>query len=188
MDRKYLLEQVDDAAVVQYYADGFDALPLDLKILSWHLYRAALAGRDIYFDQRYAPSLEMRELLEEIVTHPSGVEPATLAEIRRYIKLFWINSGPHHTTTSRKFVMKCSPDELRDAAEIAERNGAKLPRRAGESTAALVARLSGPFFDPSVDSMVTNKAPADGRDILAGSANNLYSGVTMGDLDGFKER
>jgi len=188
MDRQYLLEQVDDAAVVQYYAEGFDELPLDLKILSWHLYRAALAGRDIYFDQRYAPSLEMREVLEEILTHASGIEPEILAEIRRYTKLFWINSGPHQTTTSRKFVMKCSPDALRDAAEIAERNGATLPRRAGESAAGLIARLSGPFFDPSVDSMVTSKAPADGRDILEASANNLYSGVTMADLDGFKER
>src|SRR3954452_19002620 len=27
-NRKYLLETVDDAAVVQYYADGFDKLPL----------------------------------------------------------------------------------------------------------------------------------------------------------------
>ena len=62
----YLLEQVDDAAVVQVYADGFDALPLDQKILIWHLYQAALAGRDIYYDQRYRHALEMREVLEEI--------------------------------------------------------------------------------------------------------------------------
>ena len=40
MDKTYLLEQVDDAAVVQYYADGFDTLPLDQKILVWHLYQA----------------------------------------------------------------------------------------------------------------------------------------------------
>ncbi len=33
MARTYLLEQVDDAAVVQYYADGFDALSLNQKIL-----------------------------------------------------------------------------------------------------------------------------------------------------------
>jgi dipeptidyl-peptidase-3 len=33
MDRQYLLEQIDDAAVVQLYADGFSALPLDQKIL-----------------------------------------------------------------------------------------------------------------------------------------------------------
>ncbi len=37
-DRKYLLERVDDAAVVQLYADGFDALPLDQKRLIYHLY------------------------------------------------------------------------------------------------------------------------------------------------------
>ena len=61
-DRKYLLERVDDAAVAQLYADGFDELPRDQKILIWHLYRAALAGRDIYFDQRHGRSLEMRDV------------------------------------------------------------------------------------------------------------------------------
>ena len=65
MERQYLLEQIDDAAVVQFYADGFESLPADQKIFAWHLYQAALAGRDIYYDQRYGPSLEMRELLEE---------------------------------------------------------------------------------------------------------------------------
>ena len=57
MERAYLLEQIDDAAVVQYYAEGFDSLPLDQKILTWHLYQAALAGRDIYYDQRYRHAL-----------------------------------------------------------------------------------------------------------------------------------
>src|SRR3990170_2607101 len=76
-DRKYLIERVDDAAVAQLYADGFNDLPLDQKLLIWHLYQAALAGRDIYYDQRYAHNLEMRDILEEIITHPSGVDPAT---------------------------------------------------------------------------------------------------------------
>ena len=58
--RPYLLERVDEAAVVQLYADGFDALPAREKILIYHLYQAALAGRDIYYDQRYAHNLEMR--------------------------------------------------------------------------------------------------------------------------------
>ena len=61
MNRQYLLEQIDDAAVVQAYADGFEALPLDQKLLIWHLYEAALAGRDIYYDQRYRHALEMRD-------------------------------------------------------------------------------------------------------------------------------
>src|SRR5215207_5382322 len=89
IDRKYLLERVDDAAVAQLYADGFDALPLDQKTLIWHLYQAALAGRDIFYDQRYAHALEMRDVLEEILTHADGIDPVTLAEIQRYTKLFW---------------------------------------------------------------------------------------------------
>ena len=36
--------------------------------------------------------------------------------------------------------------------------------------------------------MVTNKIPGDGRDILEESANNLYDGVSLRDLDGFRER
>ena len=44
--RKYLLERVGDAAVVQLYADGFRDLPLAAKTLIWHLYQAAIAGRD----------------------------------------------------------------------------------------------------------------------------------------------
>jgi dipeptidyl-peptidase-3 len=93
-ERRYLLEQVDDAVVAQIYADGFEPLPLGEKILIWHLSLAALAGRDIFYDQRYAHNLEMREVLEEILTHAAGVDPATLQEIQRYTRLFWINTGP----------------------------------------------------------------------------------------------
>ena len=35
--RRYLLESVDEAAVVQLYADGLSALDLRDKILVWHL-------------------------------------------------------------------------------------------------------------------------------------------------------
>ena len=62
--RPYLLEQIDDAAVVQLYADGFDKLSLTEKTLVYHLYRAAIAGRDIYYDQRHRHNLGMRRLLE----------------------------------------------------------------------------------------------------------------------------
>jgi dipeptidyl-peptidase III len=188
MSRLYLLEQVDDAAVVQYYADGFDGLPLDQKTLVWHLYLAALAGRDIYYDQRYRHALEMREVVEQILTHSAGLNADVLGEIRRYAKLFWINSGPHNNQTARKFVLRCSREAFRQAVRAAEDAGAAFPCRRGETLEALLARLDGPFFDPAVDEFVTSKAPGEGRDVLAASANNLYDGVTMADLDGFDER
>jgi len=186
MAPRYFLEQVDDAAVVQYYAPGFDRLPADQKVLIWHLYQAALAGRDIYYDQRYRHALEMREVLEEILLHaPPGDD--RLPEIRRYTKLFWIHSGPHNQLTARKFVLRCRSDAFAALAHAAADRGARFPCRAGETLAALLARLEGPFFDPDRDPLVTSKTPGPGEDILAASANNLYEGVTMADLDGFEE-
>ena len=128
MSRRYLIEQIDDAAVVQVYADGFEALPLEQKLLALNLYEAALAGRDIYYDQRYEHSLEMREVLEQILTHPNGVEPDDLESIRKYTKLFWINSGPHNNLPARMFVPAFTPAQLRAAARAALRSGG--PKRA----------------------------------------------------------
>jgi dipeptidyl-peptidase-3 len=187
-DRRYLLERVDDAAIVQLYADGFTALPLKEKTLIWHLYQAALAGRDIFYDQRYAHNLVMREILEEILTHPSGVDPSTLAEITRYTKLFWLNTGPYNNLTARKFVLRTTPAAFAAAAKAAASAGAKFPLRQGETLDALLARLAPMFFDLAVDPIVTNKTPGPGKDILESSANNLYVGVTMTELEGFRER
>jgi dipeptidyl-peptidase-3 len=186
--RKYLLERVDDAAVAQLYADGFKDLPLEQKTLIWHLYQAALAGRDIYYDQRYAHNLEMRDLLEEILTHADGVDPVTLSEIQRYTKLFWLNTGPFNNLTARKFVMKIAPDAFASAARAAQKSGAKFPLKPGETLDAMLERMQPLFFDPTADPIVTNKTPGHGKDILQESANNLYVGVTMKDLEGFKER
>ena len=187
-ERRYLLERVDDVAVVQLYADGFASLSLREKTLAWHLYLAALAGRDIYYDQRHALGLDMRTVLEAIVTHPNGVDPKVLHEVRRYTKLFWINSGPYNNITARKFVLRLTRQELFDAAQAAARNGATLCRRPSESVERLIDRLAPMFLDASVDPTVTSKTPGLGRDILTASSNNLYSGVTATQLETFTER
>jgi dipeptidyl-peptidase-3 len=187
-DRKYLLERVGEAAVVQLYADGFERLPLKDKILCWHLYQAALAGRDIYYDQRYAHNLEMRALLEAIVTHADGIDPATLDAITRYTKLFWINTGAFNSITARKFVPECTPAAFADAVRVAAANGAALPTAPGERIDEVLMRLHRAFFDRDFEAIVTSKTPGEGRDILEASANNLYVGVSMSAIDGFVER
>src|SRR5438552_1840796 len=187
-DRKYLLERVDDAAVVQLYADGFGDLPLGEKTLVWHLTQAAIAGRDIFYDQRYAHNLEMRDVLEAIVGRPHAIDPGTFPAIERYTKLFWINTGPYNNLTARKFVLTCTPPALAEAAHAAQSAGARFRLKPGEPLDALLARLEPLFFDPTVDPTVTSKTPPPGQDMLAASAKNLYVGVTMRDLDGFEER
>lgn len=186
--RPYLLEQVDDAAVVQLYADGFEKLTLEEKTLVWHLYQAAIAGRDIYFDQRHRHNLGMRHLLEQIIRHPRGIPAGVLKEITRYTKLFWLNTGPYNNLTARKFLLEIDPRKLIEAMEIAEKNGADFKLKRGETIHKRVDKYAQMFFDPEYEPMVTWKTPGEGQDILESSANNLYEGVTMADLDGFKEK
>jgi dipeptidyl-peptidase-3 len=186
--RKYLLETVDDAAVIQLYADGFDALPLKEKTLVWHLYQAALAGRDIFYDQKHRNALEMRAVVEAVVAHPQGVDAGTLAQVQHYAKLFWINNGPYNNLTAQKFLLQSTPDAFAAAVKTAVKNGANVTPHGGESLDAMLTRLNPMFFDASVDPIVTAKTPPPGKDILTASANNLYSGVSLADLKGFTEK
>lgn len=186
-DRKYLLDRVDDAAIVQLYADGFSSLPLKQKTLIYHLYLAALAGRDIFIDQKHKDALEMREVIEQIVAYPQGVDATALADIQRYAKLFWLNNGPYNNLTARKFVLNITPAQFKDAVYASAKAGAKY-KTGSETIDQKLARLQPMFFDPKVDPIVTNKTPGPGKDILSASANNLYSGVSMADLKGFTEK
>jgi dipeptidyl-peptidase-3 len=186
-DRKVLLETVDDAAVAQLYADGFSALPLRDKTLIYHLTQAAIAGRDIFYDQKHRDALAMRGVLDTIILHPNGIDAATLNAIRTYTKLFWLNNGPYNNLTAEKFVLMIPPAAFAAAAKSAAAAGATFPTAAGESLDALLTRLQPMFFDPKVEPYVTSKAPV-GQDILSASANNLYSGVRERDLKGFTEK
>lgn len=187
-ERKYLLERVDEVAVVQIYCDGFDQLPLEEKKLIYHLSESAIAGRDIFLHQKYRHSPMLRDLLEEILTNSEGIDADTLAEIRRYTKLFWINNGIHNSITSKKNLIRASQAAFLKAAQTAEKNGAKLPKREGETTEQLVNRVWPILADPKVDSHCTNSAPGPGKDILEESCNSFYRDVTVKDLEGFKER
>jgi dipeptidyl-peptidase III len=186
--RPYLLEQIDDAAVVQLYADGFEKLTLKDKTLVYHLYRAAIAGRDIYYDQRHRLNLGMRHLLEAILTHAANIPEDTLKEITRYTKLFWINSGPYNNLTARKFLLNLDKKKLIAAMEIARKNGADFGLEKGETLKKRADRYARMFFDADYEPMVTFKTPGDDQDILESSANNLYDGVKMADLEHFEER
>src|SRR6185503_16523246 len=153
----------------------------------YHLYLAALAGRDIFIDQKHKDALEMRGVVEQIIAHANGVDPKSLGEIVRYAKLFWLNNGPYNNLTARKFVLNIKPDQLKAAVDASAKSGAKYVT-GSETIDQKLARLGPMFFDPTVDAIVTNKTPGAGRDILQASANNLYAGVSMADLKGFNEK
>lgn len=185
--RRVLLERVEEAAIVQLYCDGFAALSLREKRLAWHLYLAALAGRDIYFDQRYAHGLEMRAMLEPLVTQAARFEPGVGAAIRTYAKRFWMHSGPFNSLTARRFVLGLTLDQWNRAVSLAAAAGA-FPGQPLEEVQTRAARLAPLFLDPAIHPVVTDKTPSGGADMLQSSANNLYDGVSMADLEPFEER
>jgi dipeptidyl-peptidase-3 len=49
-------------------------------------------------------------------------------------------------------------------------------------------RLRRTIFDPSYDVSITVKDPPPGKDIVTASANNLYEGVTLKEVESFPER
>lgn len=189
-ERVHLIERVDEVGIIQLYADGFAGLDLREKTLIWHLYQAAIAGRDIYIQQRCAEGLDIRDLCEEILVHSGDVKAKTYDAVRRYMKLFWVNNSPYASTTARKYVIEGIDEAaLAQAATIAHANGARLPLAVGESPQQLVARLAPMLFDPAHKPIVTDKNPADGGDPLIASAMTYYGdGVTMADVEAFDEQ
>jgi dipeptidyl-peptidase-3 len=181
-----LVDRVGATGFIQVYADSFKALPLASKIDAYWLCMAAIAVNPIAYDQNSVYGLREKYLLEQIITHSQGMDPAVLKKITDYAKLFFGNHGNHNTFTSRKFEPEFTPAELRAAASRALQNGARLgpPGRLARE----LRELEKPIFDPDFQPMLTWKNPPNGQDPLEASAVNFYHGVTLLDLKGFTER
>ncbi|MFN0205026.1 MAG: dipeptidyl-peptidase 3 family protein [Planctomycetota bacterium] len=186
--RRWALERAGEANVVQLYADGFDKLSVRDKILCYHLYRAAVAGRDIYIDQKYKHSLELRDWLEELYLFKDALAPDAAAEIERYTKLFWLNNGPHHHETGRKEIFKLTSEQWCEAAAAAERAGAKFPWRENSTRAENLHWIYGTVLNHDADPISTNKSPAAGQDILQASAVNYYENISLAEAEAFQEK
>ncbi len=186
-NRPYLLETIGEFAIARVYADGFEDLPPKQRVLAYYLSRAAIAGRDIYYDQMGRDNLEVRDLLEEILTHPREVAPEVRGTLLRYLKLFWINNGNHNERTRRKFVPEFSFEQLQGAASAAGRTGAGFALGLGETLPSKLARLRAVIFDPEFEPLSTCKTPPPGRDLLTCSSVNFYEGLTLSEVEAFRE-
>ncbi len=182
-ERRYLIEQVDGYAVVQYYVDGFDKLTPEQRLVAYYLAEAGIAGDPIYYDQISPYGLELKQVLEGIWTHPQGIDAAVLEKLRRYTKLFWVNHGNYHLDSSRKFLPDFTPAELRAAALRALKNGANLGVKDSKALDAKLKRLEQPIFDANYRPALTVKSPPPGQDILTASGNNLYENVTLAEAE-----
>ncbi len=191
-----LVGRVGNTGFVQIHAESFRSLTPQEQELAYWLTQAAIAIDPIIYDQLSWYGLRQKRLLEEIVSHPQGIDSATKAQITNSAELFWGNRGNHNDLTAQKFLPEFTFDELQRSALQAQKNGgfkssyAELPALAGE--AALNTELNdlkASLFDPDFQPMTTAKSPQGAKDIVQSSANSFYGpGVTLADLKDFKSK
>ncbi len=181
-----LVDRVGQTGFVQLEAESFKDLPREQKVLAHFLSLAAIAIDPIVYDQNSAYGLELKRLLEEIVTHSRGIDPVVLKKLTDYTKLYWGNHGNHNSFTSQKFLPEFTYEELQAAAEQALRNRAALGPLA--KLHKQLEDLRKPIFDADFQPYLTLKNPKNGEDPLVASGNNLYEGVATSDLTDFHDK
>lgn len=124
-----LVDRVGQTGFLQLEAESFNDLTPKQKALAFWLSMAAIAVNPIIYDQNSSYGLELKHLLEQILTHPRGIDPIVLKKVTDYTKLFWANRGNHNSFTSQKFLPEFTPEELKAAALQALRNRAAWARR-----------------------------------------------------------
>ncbi len=173
-DFDYTVDRFADIEVLRYKVPGFEDLSLQQKKLIYYLTEAALWGRDILWDQNNEYNLPIRRMLETVYTNYDGDRNSEeFKNFEKYLKQVWFANGIHHHYSTDKFTPSFSRDFL--AAELD-----KLP--AGEWTE-MRDTIFTLIFDPAVAAKRVNQA--EGQDLIATSANNLYKGVTQAEVEAY---
>jgi len=180
-----LVDRAGVTGFLQLEADSFRTLAPKQQALGYWLTQASIAVNPIIYDQLSSFGPREKRVLEMIVGHPEGVNPASYDKILAFTKLFWANRGNHNEITAQKFLPEFTFDELREAGLAAQRHGARgftEPSYLKE-----LDELKPSLFDPNFEPIITAKGPRGGLDILQASANNFYFGVTLVGLKNFTE-
>ena len=165
-----------DLQILRYQVPGFDELAPKQKELLFYLYKAALSGRDIIWDQNYKYNLTIRHTLEAIIADYAGNrQDSEFAKFEEYTKRVWFSNGIHHHYMNNKFTPEFSFDSFSRYVNAVADKG-KLPLRDGQSVDQLLALLKEVMFNPDV--AAKKVVQAAGVDKVATSAVNFYEGVT----------
>lgn len=169
----YVVDRFADIEVLRYQVPDFENLTTNQKLLVYYLTEAAIKGRDILWDQNCEVNLELRPVLEAIYTGYAGDRNSDdYKNFVKYTKQVWFANGIHHHYSTDKFTPGFSRQWFMDAYRAAFPDGKR-----GEYLAEVI-------FNPSLYAKRVNQA--DGVDLIATSANNLYArGVTQAEVEAF---
>lgn len=179
----YQDEQFADLQMLRYRVDGFEKLTTAQKTLIYYLSEAALAGRDILWDQNGKYNLRIRKTLETIYTdYPGDRNDEEFKAFTVYLKRVWFSNGIHHHYGCEKFKPGFSEDFFRNALEQVPAD--KLPLDADQSPDELCNVLTPVLFDPAIMPKRVNQAK--GEDLVRTSACHYYGeDVTQAEAETF---
>ncbi|MCI5707716.1 MAG: dipeptidyl peptidase 3 [Odoribacter sp.] len=168
---RWQTEQFDDVKILRYQVPMFEQLSARERIFIYYLSQAALAGRDILWDQNNCYNLRLRRVLERVINDFQG--DRTTEDFQAFMvyakKVFFAN-GIHHHYSMDKFkpcFTQAYWQELLRAVGC-EKEGQELERI---------------IFDPEY---MSKRVLLDAdKDLIVGSANNYYVGVTQKEVESF---
>lgn len=182
IDFKYQTEQFADIRMLRYLVPGFENIDINKKKQLYYLYEAALWGRDIIYDQNYKHNIKIRKSLEHIFLNYKGdrnTEEFQLFTV--YLKKVWFSNGIHHHYSMDKFFPDFNKEYLRHLIKEVKNNGFALEdnKQIGDITF----DLENVIFNKTLDNKRVNLD--EEKDLIQGSANNFYEGLTHKEVEDF---
>lgn len=170
----YIVDRFADIEVLRYPVPEFEQLTPDQRKLIYFLTEAAIAGRDILWDQNNRYNLQIRNLLESVYTNYKGSKNSVdWKAFEKYIKQVEFGNGIHHHYSMDKFTPEFS-QAFFDAQVKA------LPKNKQPKDLAILKKV---IFDPAFMAKKVNQA--EGQDLIATSATNLYENVTQKEVEDY---
>lgn len=168
---RWQTEQFGDVKILRYQVPMFEQLSAHERIFIYYLSQAALAGRDILWDQNNCYNLRLRRVLERVINDFQGDRTTEdFQAFMVYVKKVFFANGIHHHYSMDKFkpcFTQAYWQELLRAVGC-EKEGQELERI---------------IFDPEY---MSKRVLLDAdKDLIVGSANNYYVGVTQKEVESF---
>jgi len=182
---RIILDTFADLQILRYELPGWDELSLRQKTFIYHLAEAALAGRDIIYDQHCRHNLTIRKTIEAIFdTYKGDRTGADWKAFETYAKRVWFSNGIHHHYSETKIIPSFTPEYFQQLVEQSSREA--LPIVGVETKNLLVSKLIPIIFDPNILPKRTNKD--EGVDVVQNSAVNFYEQITADEVDAYYQK
>ena len=181
-DFDYFVDQFEDIRVLKYRLPGFESLTLQQKIYLFYLSQAALAGRDILWDQNFRFNILIRKTIEAVLNYYSGEKTSEDYKIFViYAKRVFFSNGIHHHYSNDK--LKPGFGKSYFSALIKGTDHTKLPLAEGQTSDHLISELTPVLFD---DKLFERKIDRQaGSDLILNSSVNMYEDVTRKEVEEF---